>query len=299
MLAPRAEAVPPVKADPEPDRAGAAEPRRQRARRDAGRRTAHDLRPRTTVDRTQPPGGGGLPVPPGPHVVLTVQRHRPRHEPTRCGRTSSSRSSRRRSSARAPASAWRPSTASSSRAAATSGSTASPGRARRSTSACRRSRPSRRSEADLAGDGRQRRRSRIGDDAPRRGQRRRCARSAREALTRYGYQVIEASNGDEALRSATPRARPHLARLDRCGHADHGRRELADRLSASAGSQGHLHVRLHRRRRPSRRSRRARARRSSRSRSRRRARPSRPGGARRSVRASFEETRDGRQHDCH
>ena len=64
-------------------------------------------------------------------------RHRRRHGRGDAARASSSRSSPPRSWARAPGSASRPSTASSSRAAATSGWTASPAQGRPSRSTCR------------------------------------------------------------------------------------------------------------------------------------------------------------------
>ena len=67
---------------------------------------------------------------PGPTSMLDGQRHRARHGRRQTRRASSSRSSPPRRRARAPASAWRPSTASSSRAAARSTSRASPATAR-------------------------------------------------------------------------------------------------------------------------------------------------------------------------
>ena len=63
---------------PGSDRAGAREPRRQRARRDAGRGQAHDRDRRTCdVDEEYAAAHDGLYA--GHYVMLGVQRHRPRH----------------------------------------------------------------------------------------------------------------------------------------------------------------------------------------------------------------------------
>ena len=90
---------------------------RQRPRRDAGRRAPHhrDRQRRARRGRTRGPHPM---IAPGRYVVLTRQRHRRRHGRADVGARSSSRSSRPRSGAREPGSAWPRSTASSSRAAA-------------------------------------------------------------------------------------------------------------------------------------------------------------------------------------
>ena len=107
---------------PQPVRAGDHQPRRQRPRRDAGRR--HDDDPDAQPRR--PPRSPAFRYQPLPRGRLCADRgrgHRHRHDRRRSRRRSSSRSSRPRKSARAPASASPRSTASSSRPAPTSSST--------------------------------------------------------------------------------------------------------------------------------------------------------------------------------
>ena len=127
-----------VLADPGPARAGDHEPRRERARRDAAGRQAHDRDVERRARSGLRQGAPGRDA--GTVRAARRQRYRRRHGQGDAGAASSSRSSPPRRWARAPASASPRCSASSSRAAATFWSTASPGWARRSRSICRRRR---------------------------------------------------------------------------------------------------------------------------------------------------------------
>ena len=102
-----------------PDRTGGDEPRRQRARRDAAGRTPRRSKPRDALlDEA------AAPISPDAHAGRLRDACRCPTPASACrrrsARASSSRTSRPRKSARAPASACRPPTASSVRATATS-----------------------------------------------------------------------------------------------------------------------------------------------------------------------------------
>ena len=140
-----------------------------------------------------------LEVIPGPARPADGGRHRTRHDRRMCAIGCSSRSSRRRNAATAPASACRWCTASSGSAAATLSSTASPGRARGSCVYFPQQR-----EAAVAGRCRRssrttRRRcaARAWSCWPR--TIRRCAGSWSPSSTRRGFTVIEAEDGRAAL----------------------------------------------------------------------------------------------------
>ena len=196
----------PVRADPGPARAGDHQPRGQRPRRDGreGRRNARPSRPirsRPTRSPSSAPTSCRSP---------TIARCRSPTPAPAFRRASSARSSSRssppRRSGRAPGSACRPSTASSSNRAASSSPIRRSARAPASSSICpstaRKPAPaaSRKVEKakkdELWGSGT----VLLVEDEP-------MVRSVAErALTRHGYTVITADNGEDALEVTRPAA---------------------------------------------------------------------------------------------
>ena len=180
---------------PGPARAGDPQPGRERPRRDARRRTPLD---RDRADRARcrgrPPSRGPRHR---PHVMLAVSDTGVGMDADRTRANLRAVLHDEGSRARAPASGSRPSTASSSRAAARSGSTASRDTARRSRSICRASASP--TEPPPAAEAPPRRGTEtvlLCEDEPD------LRELAREVLEDYGYTVLEAKDGEEALTRA-------------------------------------------------------------------------------------------------